>query len=168
MKGIMRNIAFLAVALMYIVSTMGYGVHRCTTDGTASLILLFGETPCEFVHSHIDSEGNTFTHSHLPGEHTCPDSCSGEHCHPAESDGHSCGEHSSDCCSTNVYVLTEDQNVTNQDNSVALDFQIIQQTPVSADGLLASVPVRLVQPAYNLKIFPYMEEVQASLCTFRI
>jgi len=70
--------AFLAVIALYIVSTMGYGVHRCTADGTASLILLFGESPCEYVHSHMDGHGNTYTHSHAPGEHH---NCDGEHHH---------------------------------------------------------------------------------------
>ena len=94
MKSFVRNILFIAVALLYIVSTMGYGVHKCASDGTASLILLFGETPCEWVHSHIDDEGNCYTHAHNPAEHH---GC----CHHGEEQ-----EHDDDCCSTSVYVLT--------------------------------------------------------------
>lgn len=127
MRSIMRNMAFMAVALLYIVSTMGYGVHKCSTDGTASLILLFGEAPCNHDHHHSD-----------------------------------------DCCSTNVYVLTEDQNISIQDNSFAPDFQIIDSAPAVQMQVLASVPSVFRQPAHYLKVFPHLDGVQASLCTFRI
>ena len=155
MRSIMRNIAFMAVAVLYIVSTMGYGVHRCSTDGTASLILLFGETPCEFAHSHMDADGNCYTHSHAPGEQHHAEGCDAHH-------------HSDDCCSTNVYVLTEDQDVNIQENSFALDFHIIDAAPAVQMQVLASVLAVFRQPVRYLKVLPHLEEVQASLCTFRI
>ena len=97
---------FIMVAILYVVSTMGYGVHKCNAEGTASLILLFGETPCEYLHSHTDSNGNTYTHAHHPSGHTCSHGCSHHH-----NDEQHTGEHShEDCCSTSVYVLTHDQN----------------------------------------------------------
>ncbi len=145
MKSIMRNLAFVAVAVMYIVSTMGYGVHRCTADGTASVILLFGETPCEYVHSHMNE---------CCGNHGCSQECDA-------------ARHSSDCCSTNVYVLTEDQNIGQDNISVSLDFQIINAASVCIRHQLAFSAVLLGEPEYNLKIFPFSKQMQASLCTFR-
>ncbi len=165
MKSIMRNLAFFAVAVMYIVSTMGYGVHRCTADGTASIILLFGETPCEYVHSHIDSHGNTYTHSHAHDGHHHSGDCADDHCGKEEC---SCSHHSSNCCSTKVYVLTEDQNIGQEDCLVAPDFQIINGMAVYLPQQFAAVAVELGQSEYNLKIFPYKEGPQAVLCTFRI
>lgn len=165
MRSIMRNIAFAAVALLYIVSTMGYGVHKCSTDGTASLILLFGETPCEFVHSHIDSDGNTYSHSHAPGEHHHTHDCQDEHCGSHEFDGE---HHSSDCCSTNVYVLTEDQDITSEDNSFAPDFHFVYSGIPCESELLASASVPAKHIPYSFKIFPSLESAQAVLCTFRI
>ena len=155
MRCIMRNMAFLAVAVLYIVSTMGYGVHRCSIDGTASLILLFGEAPCEFVHSHMDADGSCYTHSHAPGEQHHSDDCDSHH-------------HSDDCCSTNVYVLTEDQNISIQDNSFVPDYQIIDAAPALQVQVLASVASVFRQTSHYLKVFPYLEQAQASLCTFRI
>ena len=92
MKQIMRDMLFIMVAALYVVSTMGYGVHKCDAEGTASLILLFGETPCEYVHH--------------PDSHTCSHGCTHHH-----DDEQHTGEHSHEgCCSTSVYVLTHDQN----------------------------------------------------------
>lgn len=111
MKSFVRNILFVAVALLYIVSTMGFGVHKCASEGSASLVVLFGETPCEYVHSHVDADGNAFTHAHDPAEHH---DCS---CHHYDCD--SVEEHSGNCCSTSVYVLTHDQT-TQEDVAIAL------------------------------------------------
>lgn len=157
MKSFVRNILFIAVALLYIVSTMGYGVHKCASDGTASLILLFGETPCEWVHSHIDDEGNCYTHAHNPAEHH---GC----CHHGEEQ-----EHDDDCCSTSVYVLTHDQ--TTQE-----DVQILVPSFFLIDSLFYGVgqhdlfAVTLPGAAWGT-VFkePLPQDVQqALLCTFRV
>ena len=163
MKSLMRNMAFLAVMALYIVSTMGYGVHRCTTDGTASLILLFGESPCEFVHSHIDSEGNSYTHSHTPIEH---EDCSGHgecgHNHHGEGEGHN------GCCSTDVYVITEDQ--TSTDDNFDLAPQITLLAASIWDAMEFSYPSfsTLCNVAYCPYAVSSTEAQQAELCTFII
>lgn len=185
-KSLVRNIFFVAVMVLYVVSTMGYGVHKCATNGTASLILLFGESPCEYVHSHVDEHGNTYTHSHAPGKHD--QECShGHHVGCGSAHGGCCGSHNSGehheegypghdhelehdgCCSTDVYVLTQDQNTTVEDNNPFLlqtiliaemmqDIQAIQAPTVS----LSSDRAQLLQP------LPHKEGQQALLCTFRI
>lgn len=162
MKSVLRNILFLSLAVLYTMSTMGYGVHRCTVDGTASLILLFGETPCEWVHSHVDNEGNTYTHAHAPGEHH-HDHCNGGH---HECDG--CEGHSSDCCSTSVYTVSPDQNTTE-------DFQVSVPQPVVADFLVQcqdwSGNCANMQMNRNFqtlhKHVADLGELQALICVFR-
>lgn len=160
MKTVLRNILFLAVALLYTMSTMGYGVHRCTQDGTASLILLFGETPCEWVHSHIDEHGNSYTHAHAPGEHH---NCNGEH------HSHDCGgEHSSNCCSTSVYTVSHDQNTTD-------DFHLSAPQPSVTDCLFQHVCMVVLRGTSSicrssLAVAQQMAaqgELQALFCTFR-
>ena len=151
MKSFVRNILFIAVALLYIVSTMGYGVHKCASDGTASLILLFGETPCEWVHSHIDDEGNCYTHAHNPAEHH---GC----CHHGEEQ-----EHDDDCCSTSVYVLTHDQT-TQEDVQIIVPslFCGIGQQDLFAgtfSGAASGTPLKEPLP---------QDVQQALLCTFRV
>lgn len=152
--------------LLYIVSTMGYGVHKCTSDGTASLILLFGESPCEYVHSHIDEHGNSYTHSHAPGEHH--GECDGHH------DG-DCGHHHADgehehkgCCSTDVYVVTEDQTASDDSFDLAPQMTLLASSSFGdiAGSLLSSHPSS--NAASILHLLHPKDAPQAVLCTFRI
>lgn len=169
MKTLMRNIFFMAVALLYVVSTMGYGVHTCTSDGSASLVLLFGESPCEFVHSHIDEHGNCITHSH-PHSSEHHNDCS-EHHHNDCSEHHNdcCNHsHSDNCCTTDVYVLSQDQNTA--------EYNIIIAPQVSdAFYLMADVPEILSEAAvvsyksHNFTSRDCEPQVsQALLCSFRV
>ena len=75
---------------MYIVSTMGYGIHECSHDGTKVMMVLFGETPCEIAHS---EGGNTHERK----------------CVCCRYDDSGSVSHDSECCNTEVYVLTSDQ-----------------------------------------------------------
>lgn len=172
MKKALRNFLFLALAVLYTMSTMGYGVHRCTEDGTASLILLFGETPCEWVHSHIDSDGNTYTHSHAPGEHH-HEHCTGEECSGSCNGGNGdecCSNHSSNCCSTSVYTVSHDQNTTE-------DFQVIAPQPAVVDFLFQSY-LEIAAFSDNSSacgIAPQFQnslgqqgKMQSVICTFRV
>ena len=145
MKSFVRNILFIAVALLYIVSTMGYGVHKCASDGTASLILLFGETPCEYAHAHNPAE-----------HHGC--------CHHGEEQ-----EHDDDCCSTSVYVLTHDQTTQEDVQILVPSFFLIDSLfyGVGQQELLAGT----FSGASCGTIFkePLQQDVQqALLCTFRV
>lgn len=155
MKSFIRNIFFVAVALMYIISTMGYGVHRCTADGSASLVVFLGESPCEWVHSHTDEDGNTYTHAHAPGHHH--DGCSED-----------CG-HDNNCCSTSVYVLTSPQDISDEMEVEApsqFDFGFLHFT----DLLLSCVCCNplAVEPGFPYDYNPSMEISQQVLCTFRV
>ena len=185
-KQIMRDILFIMVAILYVVSTMGYGVHKCNAEGSASLILLFGETPCEYVHSHTDSNGNTYTHSHPPHSHSCshgcthlPDSNSCSHgCthHHNDAEHHHGGEHHAqehsheDCCSTSVYVLTHDQNTNDHSQWYVPQPQLLAElvwndslcslfSPYQQAGLIGE---------YGSWSVPSNLAEQAQLCTFRI
>ena len=167
MKQIMRDMLFIMVATLYVVSTMGYGVHKCNAEGTASLILLFGETPCEYVHSHTDSNGNTYTHSHFPDSHNCSHGCAHNH----DGQPHHGEEHShEDCCSTNVYVLTHDQNT--KDSS---QWDIPQPRLFAAllwddtmSQVWSSCQIQSLEDESDEMLLPHCVGVQAQLCTFRI
>lgn len=100
----------IAVTLLYLVSTMGYGVHECIAEGTKDIIVLFGESPCEFVHthSHKSDYGNTSAHHHAHNA-----LCESGHCN------HHTLLHGAGCCKTTVYSATQDQQV----KSTVMDFQ---------------------------------------------
>lgn len=169
MKSLAKNIFFVAVMVLYIVSTMGYGVHRCTTDGTASLILLFGESPCEYVHSHVDRHGNIYTHLHAPGEHdqACGhvhhgdghDGCSAGHHHEGEHDG---------CCSTDVYVLTQDQKTVEDSNQFLMQAHLVAEQMLDVHTVQDSFALLSADRTQLPQALHPKEGQQALLCTFRI
>ena len=157
---------FIMVAILYVVSTMGYGVHKCDAEGTASLILLFGETPCEYVHSHTDSNGNTYTHAHHPSGHSCSQGCTH---HP--DDQHHADEHNhEDCCSTSVYVLTHDQNTNDSSQWDVPQPQLMAELvwEEQMQQLWSSFPITVIQLSDSVRSVACSLGVQAELCTFRI
>lgn len=155
MKSFAKNILFVAVVLLYTVSTMGYGVHKCSADGSASLIVFLGESPCEWVHSHIDEDGNTYTHAHAPGHHH--QECSGD-----------C-VHDSNCCSTSVYVLTSPQDTSDEivvEAPSQFDFGFLHFTDLQLSFVCGNpfVPESGISGDCN----PFMGISQQVLCTFRV
>ena len=84
---------------MYIISTMGYGVHECSHDGTKNMMILFAETPCETAHS---------GENEASGSRKC--SCC--------IDASGSLSHNDDCCNTEVYVLTHDQVASSSTDDV--------------------------------------------------
>lgn len=101
----------VVLLIMYMVASMGMGLHECSHDGTKKLIVFFGESPCEYAHSHIDSHGHLYTHTHL--------AVSG-HIHKHLSDGSikdlggsiantTVYQHDGHCCKTTAFVLSHEQ-----------------------------------------------------------
>lgn len=96
MKRIVSYLFPVLLVAVYLISTMGCGVHKCTADGTYDVMILFGESICESAHP---ENGNGPVCScglnHILAE-------DGEH-------------HDGDCCSTDTYVLSQDQVTSNND-----------------------------------------------------
>ncbi len=101
MRKILSYLLIAVVGLLYLASTMGYGIHKCNKDGTQNVVLVYGEVSCEALHSHLDGEGHVYSHSH---EHS--------NCGCSSSDNN----HNDKCCNTVVYTVTSDQ--TFEDNSI--------------------------------------------------
>ena len=91
MKNCISRILMALMVGMYIISTMGYGVHECSHDGTKNMMVLFGETPCEIAHQ-LSEDG---TRANV--------------CSCCQSDLSDSASHNNECCNTEVYVLTHDQ-----------------------------------------------------------
>ena len=102
----------LSLLVMYMIASMGMGLHECSHDGTSKLIVFFGESPCSYAHSHIDTHGHLYTHTHL----TVPG-----HFHKHLSDGSvkEIGniantteyQHDGHCCKTTAFVLSHEQKI---------------------------------------------------------
>lgn len=128
MRKVLSYLFTLVVVAIYIVSTMGYGVHECKLDGTKDIVVLFGETPCEYIHSHIDKSGHIYTHAHdAAGSKTVEAQC-GCGCAltaDALAEGNTASfEHNDNCCHTTVYSITHDQTI--EDNAaIAISYMYI-------------------------------------------
>ena len=99
MKKVVSYLFIVLLVGVYILSTMGYGIHQCLAEGSNDVILLFGETPCDYVHSKGGNSASCVCKvSHL---------ISGENCQGSE--------HDNNCCTTETYVLSQDQVSSNND-----------------------------------------------------
>ncbi|MBR5857161.1 MAG: hypothetical protein IKY70_07795 [Bacteroidales bacterium] len=77
---------------IYILSTMGYGVHKCAVEGTNDVIIMFGTTPCEYAHANRGLLKGCF--------------CATVH---DESNGSEDMQHDGGCCSTETHSVSTDQ-----------------------------------------------------------
>lgn len=151
MRKLLSCLFALLVVAIYIVSTMGYGIHECKRDGTRDVIVLFGETPCEYIHSHVDGQGHLYSHTHhaksciaCVGDSSC--ACCGEIPDTGEN-GAAVYHHDGNCCHTTVYSITHDQTLENDvDIAVSyiyLDFAALHPLILSSSFLQAAeLPVR--------------------------
>ena len=103
MKNCISYLFSVIIVGLYILSTMGYGVHECSHNGTKNMMLLFGESPCE--------------HSHSKARAQKCSKCKCCACCGSAKSAEGSAEHGGKCCTTEVYVLTQDQ-VNSQNASV--------------------------------------------------
>ena len=158
MNKILRNIFLVAVAALYIFSTMGYGVHKCSSEGTASLILLCGVVPCESAHSGSAHSG-THSDTHLDTDsHEC--GC----CHNDD-----CGNsHDKDCCSTNVYKVSHDQAAAETDIDIAPLASDVSSLMADMYKILSATGQSVCNPSdWDVRDCVY-EASLAVLCTFLV
>ena len=103
MKNCISYLFSVIIVGLYILSTMGYGVHECSHNGTKNMMVLFGESPCE--------------HSHSKARAQKCSKCKCCACCGSAKSAEGSAEHGGKCCTTEVYVLTQDQ-VNSQNASV--------------------------------------------------
>lgn len=177
MKSFVKGILFFSVTILYVVSTMGFGVHRCTSDGSASVMLLFGNAPCAYAHSHGDEgyhihtcDADTTESHHVHGDgHNAngEDNCSGHHCADSECGGPE-DHHSEDCCSTDVYVVTHDQTLTD-DNNMAVPQISFDAAFANCHTLVESGDFTGYKHFFGSALGAlHKSHFQASICVFRV
>lgn len=98
MKKLAKHIFCVLFTIFYIMGFVGFGVHKCRADGTTNLFLMMGDVSCESIHDHL--------HDH----HDCCDSqCDDHPFHYTECSG--------DCCSTDVFAVTSEQERLQDEDS---------------------------------------------------
>ena len=138
---IKRGLTYISSVLLitiYLLSYIGFAVHKCSCEGSTSISVLIGNPSCEHLHAHIS----------LSNDHKC---C--EHSHECSHN------HQDGCCTTEVLVLTSDQDNQNgtdvivpaenifysyavcENDSFQSDFQLTE------DSFLSDIPPIIIQAA---------------------
>lgn len=107
MKGAIRHILCAFVAVLYVASHIGCGIHFCHEERAAYLVPLIGDTSTEAIHEHHHDH-----HHDCPKSHTS--SCKG--CHGCDA-----FSEAEEDCETNVYAVTDAQDSDNRNMVVAPD-----------------------------------------------
>lgn len=129
MKTFARNIFSVLLIILYVIGFVGFGVHECRTEETINVLLMMGDVSCESIHDH--------SHDH--------NGCCEFHCVVHNSHFTDC---SGNCCDTEVYVITSDQNSL-QDEDLKLSAQNIV-LPLSCDDLIADSFTSAAFPSRDL------------------
>jgi hypothetical protein len=101
MKRAVKYLFTAFVALLYVAAYMGFGIHRCNAEHTASFVLMAGDLSCEAIHVHAGHHHDGDHHDHHDG---CDEDCD---CHHVPGCFHF---HSSKCCTTDFYSVTDAQD----------------------------------------------------------
>ena len=105
------NACFSALLIsMYVISYMGFSVHKCTVENSCKAVIMLGDTSCSAFH-------------HECGDHSeCNDTdCPACHHHHSDgTDAESAGVHihTAPCCSTSIYLVTDSQNGSNSQSDL--------------------------------------------------
>lgn len=92
----MSYITSIIVVGLYLLSTMGYGIHECSISGKKNMIVLFGESPCKCDHSQETIE-----------KCSCCMCLTGYANYAKEYADK--GVHNGNCCKTKTFALSHDQ-----------------------------------------------------------
>ena len=116
MKRLSGHIVLLALALCYVLSSMGYGVHHCDHDGSNNLVLCYGESPCEHCHEH-DACSKVHSSGHCC---SCTDAMKSYSSDSKQTSGHcSCNEQNNcecNCAGNDDYNVTSKRSCNEQNN----------------------------------------------------
>ncbi len=113
------NICTVLIVGVYLISSMGYGIHECTCKGAKDVVLPFGKTSCECVHpNHIAADN-----------HRNSTEC--ECCKGCSSSMDACSVMADECCSTVVYALSHEQvNPESTDVPVEVNSKVSDTMPL--------------------------------------
>ena len=62
MKRASRHLCCLLLALSYVFSYMGFGVHTCHEDGSRHFVWMLGDVTCEAIHHHSHDADHDHPH----------------------------------------------------------------------------------------------------------
>ncbi len=85
------------VLLIYMMTTMGFGMHICSYDNSIDILLLSSSVECSDIHSHHEC--------------TCDGGSSDDLTHNQVHNHDHSHMHNSDCCKTDIFNLNTDSDI---------------------------------------------------------
>ncbi len=125
LKNIITHIILCFMTALYLVSTMGLGIHECIHEGTKESSILFASKLCR--HDNDAGADNSC------GMCSC---CNG-------SEGTSGHNHSDNCCTTEIYVVSYDQLSSHGSDEEEIRESAFQTTCEIGPALLAGSDCKL-------------------------
>jgi hypothetical protein len=86
-----RYILSILLISVYFLTSTGFGIHVCSDEGSAEVLILGSDRSCEEIHSHCG----------------------------CDSDGCSATKHNNKCCKTEIYHLDLDYDVVKIESSIS-------------------------------------------------
>lgn len=97
MKRVLQYISSIFLVSVYLLASVGVGIHECSAAGTRNVVIMLRDKPCELIHQHC--------------------SCGSHHCHSKA--------HSKKCCETHIHHLDHDYNVSHTDINTQSVLQVL-------------------------------------------
>jgi len=85
MRKLLKYSVSILLAFMYLLASVGIGVHECSASDTKSVVFFYSDSSCEAIHSHCAC-----------GSHDC----------------HNNIKHSKECCATEFHHLNNDYDIS--------------------------------------------------------
>jgi hypothetical protein len=84
MRKVFKNSVSILLAFMYLLASVGIGVHECSASDTKSVVFFYSDSSCEAIHGHC--------------------ACGSHDCHSIK--------HSKKCCETEFHHLNSDYDIS--------------------------------------------------------
>lgn len=84
MKNVLKYSVSILLAFMYLLASVGIGIHECSASGTKNIVFFYSDNSCEAIHCHC--------------------ACGSHDCHNIK--------HSKKCCETEFHHLSNDYDIS--------------------------------------------------------
>ena len=152
MKRLFSYGLLIVVLIVYVTTTVGFGIHVCQTDGSREAMLLTGGPCCD--HSQMPNHHLAHSQCCASSEHAAAEACAASAGLPC------CAEEK--CCELSVYVLGADQDVVSNVSASAPAIACLAALSNEMGGVLSGPrteaiywsdpPPLLASPAYLLPL----------------
>lgn len=109
MRRVLQYSVSILLAFMYLLASVGIGIHECSASGTKNIVFFYSDNSCEAIHCHC--------------------ACGSHDCHSTK--------HSRKCCETEFHHLNSDYDIS-QSNFHSQPVILTLSACICSSGLYSS------------------------------